>query len=119
MENQATYVSRHTYFTRRNATVSPQPLAIARRGFRMDETDCMHARLVLGGRVVAEFTRRGFEALTFVLDALRHDAGPVSGLACLSVRNMTKGWTLQRPMLLSGAMGRTLTPVQPMAWQVH
>lgn len=64
-------------------------------------TDRVYARLTLAGRVVAELTRDRIDSYTTLLTLLRSMVpARCRGLARLCVRNMTRGWTLERPLML-------------------
>lgn len=63
-------------------------------------TDCLYARLTRHGHTVAEITRDQFASLSSVVDALRAKVPHASGLCSLTVRNMTRGWRLERPLML-------------------
>ena len=65
-------------------------------------SDRVYASLSVGGRVVAEVIREGFSDLTALLLLLRRMAN-MRGLARLTVRNMSRGWSLTEPLMLSGA----------------
>ena len=63
-------------------------------------TDRLYARLTVRGQVVVEITRDRFASLSSLLDTLRMKVPHASGLARLTIRNMTRGWTLERPLML-------------------
>lgn len=67
---------------------------------RITGTDRIHARLTLRDEVVVEFTRDNFGSLSSLLGALRAVVPHLAGLARLSIRNMTRGWTMERPLML-------------------
>ncbi|MBD5230612.1 MAG: hypothetical protein K2M14_03375 [Muribaculaceae bacterium] len=67
---------------------------------RLDYTDTLHARLTLHGRTVAEITRDRFPSVPSIIAALRAMVPHASGLARLAIRNMSRGWTLDRPLML-------------------
>lgn len=66
----------------------------------ISHTDRMHARLSLRNEIVTEFTRENFSSLSSLLAAVRAKVPHLSGLARLNVRNMSRGWTLERPLML-------------------
>ncbi|MBP3298365.1 MAG: hypothetical protein J6L73_01640 [Muribaculaceae bacterium] len=63
-------------------------------------TDRIYARLTMAGHTVAEFTRDRITNLSALLAILRAMTPACRGLARLTVRNMTRGWTLNRPLML-------------------
>lgn len=86
----------------------------------MCETDRIYATLTIAGRIVVRLDEAGYASLAYLYNRLRDLAGEVAGLARLSVRNMSRGWTMQRPMLLKPAKKEAApVPTQPMPWQVH
>lgn len=81
-------------------------------------TDRVYARLTLAGRVVAELTRDRIDSYTTLLTLLRSMAPACCrGLARLCVRNMTRGWTLERPLMLYAAPSAPQCPSSPAAPQ--
>lgn len=78
-------------------------------------TDRVYARLTLAGRVVAELTRDRIDSYTTLLTLLRSMVPACCrGLARLCVRNMTRGWTLERPLMLYAAPSAPAsTPLMP------
>lgn len=81
-------------------------------------TDRVYARLTLAGRVVAELTRDRIDSYTTLLTLLRSMAPACCrGLARLCVRNMTRGWTLERPLMLYAAPSAPHCPSAPAAPQ--
>lgn len=81
-------------------------------------TDRVYARLTLAGRVVAELTRDRIDSYTTLLTLLRSMVPACCrGLARLCVRNMTRGWTLERPLMLYAAPSAPQCPSSPSAPQ--
>lgn len=66
----------------------------------IDYTDRLHARLTLRGQTVAEITRDRFPSLSSIIATLRAMVPDASGLARLAIRNMSRGWTIDRPLML-------------------
>lgn len=54
----------------------------------------------MAGRTVAEFTRDRVTNFSALLAMLRALVPGCRGLARLTVRNMTRGWSLERPLML-------------------
>lgn len=76
-----------------------------RRGFRfekntIDYTDRVYGSLTVAGRKVAELTLEGLDGISSLVVLLRTLAPEVRGLARLTVRNMSRGWRLERPLML-------------------
>ncbi|MCM1319619.1 MAG: hypothetical protein NC217_04490 [Muribaculaceae bacterium] len=63
-------------------------------------TDCIYARLTLAGRVIVEFTKDRITDLSALLSQLRAMTPTRHGLAKLTIRNMTRGWRIERPLML-------------------
>ncbi len=67
---------------------------------RITGSDRIYACITLRGKLVTELTRDRFSSLSSILAILRARVPYASGLARLCVRNMTRGWTLERPLML-------------------
>ncbi|MCM1005372.1 MAG: hypothetical protein NC402_03645 [Prevotella sp.] len=89
------------------------------RGHEISYTDKVYARLTLAGRVVAEFTRDRISDFSSLLLLLRAMTPSRKGLARLTVRNMTRGWRLERPMMLYPEPGCGTDSVCPMPYEFH
>lgn len=62
--------------------------------------DKVFARLAMKGRVVAELVLDSLYGMTDLLSELRRRAPGVRGLATLYVRNQSRGWCVERPLML-------------------
>lgn len=62
--------------------------------------DKLFARLMIGGRTVVEFMINSVNDLTELLGELRRRSRGVKGLAKLYLRNMSRGWSCERPLML-------------------
>lgn len=62
--------------------------------------DRIFARLVLRGKTLVEFMINSVGDLTELLGVLRSHCRGTRGLARLYLRNMSRGWSLERPMML-------------------
>lgn len=62
--------------------------------------DRILARLSLNGRVVAEFVSDRLSDMSQLLNAVRGRTRTLRGLAQLYVRNLTRGWAEERPLML-------------------
>ena len=59
--------------------------------------DRLYARLVMGGRTVVEFMISRVSDFSELLGELRRQT---RGLARLYVRNVSRGWSMERPLML-------------------
>lgn len=62
--------------------------------------DRIFARLVLRGKTLVEFMINSVGDFTELLVVLRRHCRGTRGLARLYLRNMSRGWSLERPMML-------------------
>ncbi len=62
--------------------------------------DKIYARLCIGGRVVAEITSETIANLSHLISEIRHLACKSRGLARFYVRNLSQGWSEERPLML-------------------
>lgn len=62
--------------------------------------DRIQARLILNGRVVADFISDRIADMTELLNAVRFRTRELRGLARLYIRNITRGWSEDRPLML-------------------
>lgn len=67
---------------------------------KIEYTDRIYACLTLAGQIVAELTRDRVTDFSALLCMLRAATPSLRGLARLRVRNMTRGWTMERPLML-------------------
>lgn len=70
------------------------------RMHRIAYSDRLYARITMRGAVVAELTRDRFTSLSALMSTLRAMVPHAAGLCKLTVRNMTCGWHLERPLML-------------------
>lgn len=73
--------------------------------------DQIFARILMKGRTLVEFMINRVADMTELIGELRHLTYGVRGLATLQIRNKSKGWSLERPLMLyasdaSGAVMR-------------
>lgn len=66
--------------------------------------DRIQARLVLEGKIVAELVSDTLADMTQLLNALRFRTRELRGLASLYVRNLTRGWAEERPLMLYSSL---------------
>lgn len=91
--------------------------------------DRIYTRLTLKGEQIAEFMTDSVGGMTELLSELRYYARRHRGLGQLYVRNMTRGWSDQRPLMLyasrlsysgiSTAQGAEKAPVETVAQRAH
>ncbi|MBD5197084.1 MAG: hypothetical protein HDS89_06500 [Bacteroidales bacterium] len=62
--------------------------------------DRLFARLVMHGRTVLEFMLNSVNDLTELWGELRRKCRGISGLAKLYLRNASRGWSIERPMMI-------------------
>lgn len=62
--------------------------------------DRIFARVVMRGRTIVEFMIASVNDLTELFGELRRHARGVRGLASLYVRNVSRGWSFERPLML-------------------
>lgn len=84
-------------------------------GHEIDYTDKIYICLTMAGRVIAEFTRSRFCNLSALLAWVRTAVPSLRGLVRLRVRNMTRGWAWERPLMLYPDRGAAPAPQH---WEV-
>ncbi len=62
--------------------------------------DRLFARLVMHGHIITEFMVNSVHDLTELWGMLRKECRGVKGLAKLYLRNASRGWSLERPLML-------------------
>ncbi len=67
---------------------------------RIELGDRIFARLTMGGRTVVEFMINRVADMTELLGELRKMTRGARGLCRLYVRNQSRGWSLERPLML-------------------
>ena len=65
--------------------------------------DRIFARLTMGGKTVFEFMINRVADMTELLGELRHMTAGLRGLAKLYIRNQSRGWSQERPLMLYSA----------------
>lgn len=92
-------------------------------GHRISVNDRIYVKLVLNGVTLFETVRDNIADYTSLLALLRDASRRYRGLARMIVRNITRGWSMQRPLLLNSPRAsceETICPTHyPMPWQVH
>lgn len=73
---------------------------LSRERHTIDYNDRVYARMTLAGRTIVEFTRDRITNFSALLAILRAKVPMYRGLAKLTVRNMTRGWHIERPIML-------------------
>lgn len=67
---------------------------------KIEKGDRIFARLTSGGKTVAEFMTNQASGMSDIIGELRHVTYGRRGLCKLYVRNHSKGWSQERPMML-------------------
>ena len=62
--------------------------------------DKIYTRLILNGRNVVEFIIENISTMSELLGELRLKTREFKGLAKLYIRNMTQGWSIERPFMI-------------------
>ena len=97
-------------------------------GHPMQYGDRVYVRLIVGGAVAVDFTTCCANDLTELLGMVRVQTRGRHGLGRLYVRNMSRGWSIDRPLMLYSAlsprMGGCPAPAaaparQIMPWETH
>lgn len=70
------------------------------REYTMRYGDRIYARLCLKGKNVLEFVIEKVGSMTELLGELRTHTRELRGLCKLYVRNMSRGWSMERPLML-------------------
>lgn len=75
----------------------------------IERGDKIYARLSMHGRTLAEFSSDRMNGISDVITNLRHVAAKIRGLATLYVRNQSRGWSTERPLMLYNRVMRPNT----------
>lgn len=88
-------------------------------GHPMQYGDRIFVRLTQGHRVLLEITLTQVNDFTELIGELRHHTRSMRGLCSMYVRNVSRGWSMERPLMLYSSAGLGLnlsapvnTPVQ-------
>lgn len=101
---------------------SLRPMPGRALGHRISLNDRIYVKLVLNGVTLIETVRDNIADYTSLLSLLREAGRRYKGLARMIVRNISRGWSMQRPLLLSPAEQDepAVRPGHyPMPWQTH
>lgn len=71
-----------------------------KKEYRLAMGDRIYAMLSVNGRKIAEFTLDRVADMTQLIGEMRNYARRYSGLVQVYVRNMTRGWSFNRPLML-------------------
>lgn len=85
---------RHSYADTERRYVTPSS-----RRHHIKYGDRIFARVVMQGRTVVEFMMSQINDLTELFGELRRQTRGIRGLAKLYIRNMSRGWSEERPMM--------------------
>lgn len=64
------------------------------------EGDHVYARLTMGGKTIVEFMMNTVSSMTDLIAELRRKVAGLKGLGMLTIRNQSRGWGEQRPLML-------------------
>ena len=101
---------------------SVKPLKGRSTGHRISLNDRIYVKLVLNGVTLIETVRDNIADYTSLIALVREAGRCYKGLARMIVRNMSRGWSVQRPLLLAPCKGDgpAVSPGHyPMPWQTH
>lgn len=73
---------------------------MTRRQNYLEYGDNVYARMTIGGKTIAEFQSAAMMDMSQVQREMRRLTRKFRGLASFYVRNLTRGWSLERPMML-------------------
>lgn len=110
-----------------NATCNPSDRRCGsasryRYGHRISLNDRIYVKLVLNGVTLLETVTDKIADLTSLLGFIRSSTRRYKGLARMVVRNISKGWSMQRPLLLRPETDgeEAYEPGHyPMPWETH
>lgn len=83
--------------------------------FSVSSSDQIFATLVVGGKVMANVCKCNFSSVDEIVRLVSSLAGRFMGLARLSIRNKTQGWTMN--MALASRQSQRQSPVAAMPVQ--
>lgn len=92
---------------------------------RIMPSDRVYAKLVRNGETLVEFVRDNIEDFSALLAMLRRATYGHHGLVRMVVRNISRGWSLQRPLMLypdcgpAHAIADAKAGIYPTPWQTH
>lgn len=89
--------------------------ALRATGRRMVYGDRVFARLTVDGMHVAEYVFDRVSDMTELIGELRSVASHLRGLVKLYVRNISRGWSVERPLMLYGPVCPPVRTAAPRA----
>lgn len=90
-----------TCLIRRSFSAETRPGVVSRRiPHPVAFGDRIYARLMSGGRTLMEFSTQSINDLSELWGLLRRQTAGLRGLVRLYIRNMSRGWSLDRPLML-------------------
>lgn len=93
-----------------------------RYGHRISLHDRVYVKLVLNGVTLIEMVKDDIADITSLLMFVRSETRSYKGLARMIVRNISKGWSMQRPLLIhpENRAEEAFEPGHyPMPWSTH
>lgn len=86
---------------RRSFSAETRPGVVSRRIMHpVAFGDRIYARLMSGGRTLMEFSTQSINDLSELWGLLRRQTSGLRGLVRLYIRNMSRGWSVDRPLML-------------------
>ncbi|MCM1291127.1 MAG: hypothetical protein NC201_02725 [Prevotella sp.] len=70
-----------------------------KREMKFGAGDRVYARVMMGGRQVAEYVFDCVRGMSELITALRFRTRQLRGLANIYIRNITSGWSVERPLM--------------------
>lgn len=71
-----------------------------RMNHKIEYGDKIFARLTIGQRIITEFMINRVADLSELIAEMRYVTRGIRGLATLHIRNQSKGWSAERPLML-------------------
>lgn len=86
---------------------------------KINKGDRIFARLTMGARTIVEFVIDRVENMTDLLNEVQRMTSGLRGLCKLYVRNQSRGWAQERPIMLCGAVASAAPTRMPFPWETH
>lgn len=88
--------------------------------------DKIFVRIVAGGRTIMEFMTRAVASMTELTGEARRNLRKYHGLCRLQIRNMSQGWSMEKPLMIyadpyrtTQASRRAETSRMLFPWETH
>lgn len=79
--------------------------------------DCMYVRFILKGQIICEFGTTTANDMTELIGELRRRARDTRGLGKVIIRNASRGWCYEAPLMLYGMLNPSVRQKSIMARQ--